>query len=182
MDGKMIKTLVIGSADCVLQDLTRLDLTSFNYIIAVNRSILLYPSATHWVTLHPEKLIEWETELRDPLPEECVVVSFDRKQNLLGNRITFQVDDTLDYLFPGCANSGSSGLFAVKYAIEKLRSESTILAGVPMDPINCHYSETEIWTEGETFWDSWVRTKDFLIDNGVRSLSGRTMNLLGLPD
>ena len=178
----MTKTLVIGSANNVLQDMAQVNLTDFDYIIAVNKAILMYPSATHWVTLHPERLPEWETELREPLPEECVVVSFDRKTNLLGCEIRYEVDDTLDYLFPNTCNSGSSGLFAVKYALERLNSDSVVLAGVPMDPILCHYSDSEFWSEGETFWDSWVQVKDLLIDRNVRSLSGRTSKLLGLPD
>lgn len=178
----MIKTLVVGSANTVLMDISHVDLEEFDHIIAVNRAIFMMPKATHWITLHPERLPEWETELRDPLPEECVVVSFDRQKNILGNRITYEVDETLDYLFPGTANSGSSGLYAVKYSLERLNSDLTVLAGVPMDPIACHYSSDEIWTEGEDFWDSWVRVKDLLIDRNVRSLSGRTSKLLGLPD
>lgn len=179
----MIKTLVIGNASNVLEDIKKVDLESFDWIISVNRALLLFPTiSTHWITLHPENLPSWETELQEPLPEECVVISFHRERNLLGNRIRYQVDEEFDYLFEGQTNSGSSGLYGVKYSIEKLKSDQTVLVGVPMDPILCHYSDSEFWAEGESFWNTWVNLKNHLIDNGVRSLSGRTKTLLGAPE
>lgn len=179
---KMSKTLIIGSANTVLADLKRVDLKNFDHVIAVNKAILLFPGATHWITLHPENLPSWESSLSEPLPEDCVVVSFKRDKTLTGSRIVYEVDEEFEYLFEGQSNSGSSGLYAVKYALERLNSSSVVLAGVPMDPQMCHYSIDEIWEEGEIFWSTWVAMKDFLIAKNVRSLSGRTMDLLGAPE
>lgn len=177
-----MKTLIIGSGNSVLQDLARVNMDDFDYVIAVNKAITLFPRVTHWITLHPENLPSWESLLDEPLAEDCVVVSFDRSKNKVGNRIVYEIDEAFDYLFEGQANSGSSGLYAVKYALERLNSTSVVLAGVPMDPKMCHYSEDEVWIEGESFWNTWVAIGGLLRDSGVRSLSGRTMELLGAPE
>lgn len=170
-----MKTLIIGYASNVLDDVAKVKFSDFDYVIAVNRAITLFPKADIWITLHPEYFADWEP---DDLSPETKIVTFDRTRNALGNVIKYEVDEVFPYLFDGQENSGSSGLYAVKYSIEVLNSTETVLAGIPMDPSLPHHGESDPWSTDE-FWETWVNMADHLRSNNVRSLSGRTSELLG---
>lgn len=171
-----MKTLVIGYAANVLDDMAKVNLDEFDHVIAVNKAITLYPSADVWISLHPEKMHMW-SQIR----VGSKVVSFNKYVNNVGDQIKYEIDEEFPYLFKGQSNSGSSGLYAVKYALEVLRSDEVVLAGVPMDPELSHHDDTDAWKEQwgvEDFWQTWVSMADFLRKKNVWSLSGRTAELL----
>jgi hypothetical protein len=86
----------------------------------------------------------------------------------------------LDYRWPGMTLSGSSGLFAVKAALEVLGADRVVLAGVPMSTDQRHFNKGEPWAKGAPYLDAWRIALPFIRDR-VRSLSGFTRDLLGAP-
>lgn len=79
-------------------------------------------------------------------------------------------------------NGGSSGLVAVMVAIKKLEADCTVLAGVPMVSSFGHYDEPQAksWREADNYWGTWMENMELLRDR-VRSMSGRTREVLGEP-
>lgn len=171
-----MKVLIIGSADCLLADMERVNLSDFDKIIAVNKAFLLYPGSDFWITLHPENLQRWKPEGVERA--KTTVVSFSKTVNTLGNKINYTIDETFPYLFDGQTNSGSSGMYAVKYAMEILKASEIVLAGVPMDPHIGHIDDASAWIEGNEFWQTWENMAWKLRAHNVKSLSGRTADLL----
>jgi hypothetical protein len=75
--------------------------------------------------------------------------------------------------------AGSSGLFAVKVAIEE-GFERIVLAGVPMTAEGAHYYDAKVWTAAHVFHSGWNHRLPQIKDI-VRSMSGWTRELLGEP-
>jgi hypothetical protein len=169
-----MKVLIIGSAECVMDDIKQIDIKSFDKVIAVNKAFNLFPGADIWITLHPEKLKLWSPNK----PMNAKVITFNKFMNSLGSKINYEIDEEFPYLFDGQESSGSSGLYAVKYAIEVLKSNDITLAGIPMDPDMGHIDNVEKWIEGKIFWETWENMAWKLRAHNVKSLSGRTKFLL----
>lgn len=119
------------------------------------------------VTLHPEKLPRWQAERLRQGWNEPATVAHEPPADVL-----------MDYRFPGMNASGSSGLFAVKVALEA-GADRVVLAGVPMTATP-HFFDAGHWGERESFAAAWEIALPSIRDR-VRSMSGWTRALLGAP-
>ncbi|WP_448043800.1 hypothetical protein [Bradyrhizobium liaoningense] len=164
---------VLGGATRGLAELETLrTLAPVDAVFAVNDAAAAYhhPDLHSFVTLHPEKLPQW-LALRanvDKLHKPDIVAHCEHPL----------VTQVVDYRWPGMNASGSSGLFAVKVALEKY--DRVVLCGVPMDVMRAHFFDSAPWFDVDSFWDAWHVALPHIKDR-VRSMSGRTANLLGMP-
>ena len=153
-----MRVLVIGCGANVERELSQVDRSSFDCIIGVNRAALLYGPVDLHVTLHPE------TYARQ------------KQARLISWRAMEGVDEVFDFAWRKHGNSGSSGLYAVKYALERLNAESVTLAGVGIDK-GPHIYSTSDWAQAEQFQKTWIEVVDKLRGR-VFSLGGWTAKLL----
>lgn len=158
---------VLGSATNGLAELATLrSLARVDAVFAVNDAAADYAGElAAFVTLHPEHLPRWLAKRSAPTFE------------VVAHEIAPGVTRIADYRWPGMNASGSSGLFAVKIALE--RFDRVVLCGVPMEAARAHYFDAAPWSEVELFWDAWRIALPYL--SNVRSMSGRTAQLLGMP-
>ena len=164
---------VLGSATNGLAELETLrSLATVSAVYAVNDAAACYSGPLDaFVTLHPEKLPEW-VALRS-------YVDSSHKCEYIAHCEGPLVTRVVDYRWPGMNASGSSGLFAVKVALEKPENK-VVLCGVPMDAMRAHFNNTLPWFEVDSFWSAWTIALPYIKDR-VRSMSGRTAQLLGMP-
>lgn len=164
---------VLGGATNGLAELVHLrTLAPVNAVYAVNDAAAEYPGdLAAFVTLHPEKLDAWLSIRNrvDNLHKTCEVIAHEAHP---------RVTRVVDYRWPGMNASGSSGLFAVKVALESF--DRVVLCGVPMDAMRAHYNNTLPWFEVDSFWPAWEIALPYIKDR-VRSMSGATAQLLGMP-
>lgn len=169
----MLTALVLGGAACVWEDMeAALDMFQPNVIVAVNDVGTRWPGGlNYWVTLHPDKMPAWraERERRGFRPAMCHV----------GHQAAEGIDKVLDYRWPGMNASGSSGLFAVKVAMDR-GADRVVLAGVPMKPEQAHFFAGATWSDCQSFIDGWHDALPYIKDK-VRSMSGWTKQILGEP-
>lgn len=172
------RAIVIGGGECVWTDVRALEeMLGHEWdglVIAANDVGCVWPRPLHyWVTLHPEKFKKWmEARAKNGLPP-CEN-TWSRKGRT-GTR--FQVQPWA---------GGSSGMLGVTVARE-IGCTKIVLCGVPMTR-SPHFRESVVhpqgraWTSADNHWRSWTkpdvlaRMRDY-----VRSMSGRTEQLLGAP-
>jgi len=133
-----------------------------------------------WLSLHPEYMPHYQEKRRDlGLPDcyETVVPLI----NEVGSHWQFckSADRCVTYRWPGMSASGSSGLFAVKVALDD-GHDRVVLAGVPMLRNAKHFARGQDWLQRDCFMDGWKQAMPH-IRGKVRSLSGWTMQTLGAP-
>lgn len=141
-------------------------------VYAVNDAAAEYPGdLAAFVTLHPEKLDAWLSIRNrvDNLHKTCEVIAHEPHP---------RVTRVVDYRWPGMKASGSSGLFAAKVALESF--DKVVLCGVPMDAMRAHYNNALPWFEVDSFRAAWTDALPYIKDR-VRSMSGNTAMMLGLP-
>lgn len=159
--------LVVGGASCVWQDVeAAMRLATPDAFFVINDMIPRWPHRLDYVTtLHPDKLDGWLTARKKaghPAPGQ-----------VWAHRHAKLVDKvTNDW-------AGSSGLFAVKLALE-LKFSGVILAGVPMTPEENHFVRQVKWSSARTFRNGWQKHLTD-IKHKVRSMSGWTKSILGEP-
>lgn len=125
-----------------------------------------------WVTLHPEHMAKWRAERAERgFPDASEHVGHEMGQP--------GIDRATSYLWPDMNASGSSGLFAVKVAMEA-GFDRIILAGIPMQAEGAHFFNSASWGEVASFTEAWKIALP-LIAPHVRSMSGWTKELLGYP-
>lgn len=159
-----MRAIILGGAACVWKDLQQLQPWPAD-IIGINEAGRDYTGRlAHWVTLHPEKLGRW-------------------RAGRAGNQ-DYQAH--AHRRATGCGPvvlhnhwGGSSGLFAVKVALE-LQYTEIVLCGVPMDP-QPHYHRPGRWPAFRLYRRHWAKHLDQIAPH-VRSMSGWTRELLGAPD
>ncbi|ANL84667.1 hypothetical protein [Rhizobium phaseoli] len=177
----MRSALVLGGAACAWDDLEQAkEFGSFDATIAINDMLAHYPGEIDFaVSLHPEKYTEWMAG-RDAkgYQRPKVFVAHDGNTQM-GRNGAFPVDIVMDYRWPGMSASGSSGLFAVKVAIEQ-GFDRIILCGVPMDGAQSHFFDRTPWSEVNAFTEAWSIANPILRDV-TRSMSGQTKEWLGYP-
>lgn len=162
-----MRVLVIGAGKAVKEELARVDRADFDKVLSVNRAALLFAPVDVHLSLHPQ---EWAQR------KVAWFVSF------CGYRKAGKewVDEIFDYQWPEYpANSGSSGLYAVKYAMERLGAAEVVLAGVGMDTTP-HVYDNRAWKQAERFRHTWEKVAPRLTGR-VTSLGGWTAQLLGQP-
>jgi len=156
--------------------------------IAVNDAGTIFPrDLTAWCTLHRAFLKDWR-----------------RRRNLHGYTAPGKLFSTLgpndkpppnstvryiEPFFEGQTHSGSSGLFAVKVALEELGFGRVILCGVPMMPTPHFFKSSQDhaldngeygWRDAESYRQGWLEALPAM-KGRVFSMSGWTKELLGAP-
>lgn len=142
-------------------------------VFAVNDAAAEYPGPlAAFVTLHHEKLPLWLAHRR--------AAGFPEPDEIIAHEDAPNVTRVVDYRWPGMNASGSSGLFAVKIALEQTELP-VVLCGVPMDAAGTHYAQSTFANDVGAFRDAWNIALPRLKDR-VRSMSGWTAELLGRHD
>lgn len=178
---RSLTALVLGGADNVWLEAERaFNDYSIDIVIAINNCIADYPGHVDAaLSLHPVKMREWlETRANKKFPAPRYVVAHEDRH---GKREYPYVNRVIDYKWPEMKYSGSSGLFAIKTAMELFGADKVILAGVPMNVGNDHYHKPGIpWKDANAFLPAW---RDVLprIQGRVKSFSGKTAEMLGTP-
>ncbi len=175
--------LVLGGADCVWDDVLNWEAEYGaqwdGVVIAANDVGAHWPRELHhWASLHPEKLRGWmELRARHHLPME----EWPMRWGSAGRLRTANglIDRRIEPIWPG----GSSGMLAVQVA-QTIGCTHVVLCGIPMTP-TAHFGETHLrfdkeWAAASGHWRAWKRHKPNML-GWVRSMSGRTQELLGAP-
>lgn len=165
--------LIIGSAACLWDDLTALG-DWLGEIMAVNRAGAHHEGhLDHWVSLHPDQLGRFMAE-RAQRGGNLDCTTWSRSE----------ADDVgIDHVVTDLEQSGSSGLFAVRIALQRLGHQRVVLAGIPMDNGPHFYDGPRL--SGPPFVPyrpTWRLAAKVEFHGRVRSLSGWTSELLGRPD
>ncbi len=153
----MDSVLIIGSGHNVERELATVDRSSFSAVIGVNRAAILYGPVDYHVTLHPE------------------IYAKKKAAYMVAWKAGKGVDEVLPFRWPGCHHSGSSGLYAVKFALEVLVAENVTLAGIGMD--GPHVYNDRDWPQAQQFQKDWIKVLPTL-KGRVTSLGGWTKELL----
>jgi len=173
--------LILGGAACVWDDLERAkQFGPFAAVIAVNDAGAEFSGHVDiWATLHPEKLADWTARRKANGHSPAGMYAAHEGNTQQGRQNSFPLDYVTDYRWPGMSGSGSSGLFAVKVAMEH-GYDRIILCGVPMQAAQAHFFDSSPWGETDSFTQAWGIAKPF-IEHSTRSMSGMTRDLLGEP-
>lgn len=191
-----MNALVLGSAEGAGEDLIlfALDLDCWRTepwcMIAINDAGWMIgetlpdggiiPRIDHWTHLHTEDMPA-RIEKRRALGGNMDFTTWSRRLGANG--------ETPDRIAPQHLGAGSSGLYAVGIALYELGCEKVVLCGVPMDE-RPRMGDTLSWVDR----DPATGDKDKLalfrpvweaafpkLDGRVRSMSGWTRELLGVP-
>lgn len=175
----MTIALVLGGGDCVWRDLeAALRLGEFDAVVTCNDVTAAYPGPVDAaVSLHFEK---WPIWLRQRalkgLPPPARVVG----HAVAGRGAPGWVTHWSEQKFPGQTESGSSGCFAAKYAVEDLGHRRAVLCGIPMTAEARHFFDRRSWG-GAAAHRRGFRQAIPAIAGRVRSMSGWTKEHLGAP-
>lgn len=172
--------LVIGCAEGNFDEArAAIALQKPDLIYCVKLAGVHWPGPFDWfVGLHPEwqaDYMQQRAALGHPRgfrTVSCLEIELDERNK------KFPVDRRVSYRWPGMKSSASSGIFAAKVALEDC--ERVILAGVPMTPTK-HFSRGRVWGELNAF-NAGLQQAIPHMKGRVRSMSGRTKELLGAPD
>lgn len=179
--------LILGGADCVWDDLRRLEeMLGFEWpwtVIAINDIGCVFPrKIDHWCTLHPEKLPRWmDLRKKNGHPDGYVTWTRDNRiRRTKSGDIATTHRKTPSTPFQG----GASGMLAAAVAIE-VGAKVGAFCGVPMTNTP-HFTESaehkpgKNWPGAGSHWKAWQREP---IAGKLRgrfcSMSGNTMKLLG---
>ena len=121
----------------------------------------------HWMTLEPKKLAAW-TRWRKKNGGNTDYLTWSYRTEPYVN---VAVNDHW---------GGSSSGFATHTALTRLRMDRVALCGVPLTPTE-HFNRPRAWTPADHFLEQW-EAKAGILRPRVRSMSGRTRDLLGAPD
>lgn len=166
----MRTALIIGGADNVWEDAeAALSLFTPDAVFAVKTMIAHWPlKVDYGVTLHPEWTAKWLRE----------------RARITGRSDADKIEIWAHKPFGTVVQKvtpdwqGSSGLFAVKIALEE-KFDGIVLAGVPMDNRK-HFTKPGAWSSFQIFLKGWQVHMPELRDK-VRSMSGWTKEHLGEP-
>lgn len=155
----MRQALVIGSAATIDQELGLLDRKWFDSIIGVNAAAIKYGPVDIHATLHPKDYATIKAAY------------------MVSHKKEVGVDEQFDaHHRRGADSSGSSGLFAVRYALDILKADRVILAGVGMTSTP-HFNRPHDWHGAKRLRGAWVELAPVL-KGRVYSLGGWTAELL----
>jgi len=175
--------MCLGGASCVWDDVAAWQAEYGapwdGIVIAANDIGAHWPGRLdHWVSLHPYKLAEWRT-LR--AANQCPDTPYETWGQKFLEPDGVAVDHRL-MPWPG----GSSGMFAAQVARE-VGCTKIVLCGVPITPTP-HFAESretfhKQWLASVGHWRGWERARshDVIHPDWLRSISGRTKDLLGAP-
>jgi hypothetical protein len=175
------KALIIGGANCLWDDIEAArEFGPFHAVIAVNDAGWDYPGHVDiWASLHPEHFLEWAKKREANGYSQAGMYVGHKGSTIEGRRNHMPLDYVTDYRWPPMSGSGSSGLFAVKVALEH-GYDRNILCGVPMMRGNAHFFDGKPWDAVDSFTEAWKQAFRFYSES-TRSMSGWTASLLGKP-
>lgn len=179
--------VVLGSARCIWDDMAKIDFSKVE-VIAVNDMIVHYKGELHHaVSLHPEEPPLWK-QLR--WTNGCdsgghiYTHSHRYPSHIKHPNGEFKAEHGLDFIWElEGGRGGSSGLFACMIGLA-LGYDKIILAGIPLDG-NGHFfdppgKETTQFLAQNITWE-WENANEKYFKGRVKSLSGRTKDVLGYP-
>jgi hypothetical protein len=173
---------VIGGAKDIWDDLHEARARYGDHdVIAVNDIGMEYRgNLAAWVSLHGEKLVHWMRHRANaglpPAKKTYTGLSAGDWKNVREG-----VDECVRVLWPEQEHCGSSGLFAVRIALEYLNYDTVILCGIPMTSTGQHYFRSKDWGVASVYWPHWEAVYESRLKGKVFSMSGWTRNLLGEP-
>lgn len=171
----MTIALVVGGSSLVWRDVKAArTLAPDASIVAVNDAIAVWDGPLDAaVSLHAEKIAGWVDARRQaghPQPERVITMEDERRPHWA---------EAVPHHFAIQTALGSSGLFAVKVALDDLGFGGVILCGVGMEPTP-HFRRGGEWRSAERFQRGWREVMP-VIRGRVRSMSGWTRERLGEP-
>lgn len=162
--------IVLGGANTLHADeRAALDLCPDAMIIACNHAGRDREGRVdHWATMHADHFPKWIAErIAAGRPDAGKLWHARHRHSSVGST------DIESW-------GGSSGMLCIAVAYE-LGVDKIMLAGVPMEQGCCHYNDRRLWSEARQYRNCWERHKPAMLGR-VRSFSGWTMKLLGMPD
>lgn len=161
---------VLGGARGVWAELAELETLIGrrpDLIVGTNDAGVVYPGRLDaWATLHHERFNEW-------------------KRRRVGNQ---DYRAFIHAPHPGVTGevvpdrwAGSSGLYAAQVALSYLGAGQVVLCGVPLNAEAAHFFNSASWTDADVFRRGFEAALPVIRDT-VRSMSGWTRDLLGVPD
>ena len=180
----MTCALVLGGADCVWRDVeAALALGEFDAVVTCNDVTALWPGQVDAaVSLHAEKWPIWlRLRAANGYPAPARVVGHDAfKRSPIRDVGAGVVTHWSPQMLPGETESGSSGLFAAKYALDDLGHDRAVLCGVPMTAEARHFFDKRFWGGAAGHRRGW-RQAERALQGRLKSMSGWTAELLGRP-
>jgi hypothetical protein len=166
-----LTALVLGGADTLHADkAAALSMFEPDLIIACNHAGRDEPGRLdHWATMHADLMPHWLGQRRAAGRPEPGQLWHARHRGRLAIESSRSIESW----------GGSSGLLCVAVAYE-LGATRIALAGVPMSKVFHHYDDPKQWLEARQYWPAWEQRKHIMLGR-VRSFSGWTANLLGVP-
>lgn len=161
--------LVIGGAGSVYADVdAALDLGEFDGVVACNHIGITWRGRLDaWCSIHGDKL-------KRPWAARRALAGLPPAGRLFGQ-------EDADYRFPGQTVPGSSGLFALKVALEEMGYDRAVLCGIPLEPEAEHFNIRGAWAPAIGYRAGWLQALPHIADR-ARSMSGWTADTLGRPD
>lgn len=181
--GRDVHALILGGADCRMSDVEALEAMMGRpwdgVVIAVNDAGMDWPrTLDHWVSLHAHQFVsrvrhtgngDWVARRR--------LNGYAPARHLWGH--TRGLPEPIGQA-PNRWPGGSSGLYAVEFAARERGHSHIVLCGVPMDATRNSYHGAD-WQAYRRHREPWKKHAHLFRDR-VRSMSGWTADLLGLPD
>lgn len=166
----MTSVLVLGGAKDVLQEAeAAMCVMEFDAVLAAKRVVEVYAGPLWaFATLHPDNAAD---SLR-----KRARAGYSDPQFVFANRSPANCQ--LTNLRVTTDWGGSSGLFAVKCAVEAGFTR-IVLAGVPLTP-GPHFDKNDSWTYALNYRNNWRKHKEKYA-HLTRSMSGWTREVLGEP-
>jgi hypothetical protein len=171
--------VIVGGADCVLAEYVKAEKlcieAGINFTtLVINDMIAEFQDRIdHAVTLHPDvRLNVWlEERQKNCLPPPANVWAY-READVGVNMVTRVCPEW---------GKGSSGLLAVKIALRELSCDRVILCGVPMTMEGGHFKRKQPWKAVTNNFRAEWQARHSELAPYVRSWSGWTAELFGVP-
>lgn len=173
-----MRVLILGGAVNVLHEAREaFRLFTPDRIIACNHVGIRWPGRLDaWVTFHPLEMHQWQDErasLGRNTDYEAITYVHSKDK-----AVKARIDRRHPHMWPGQRNSGSSGLFATRIALDD-GATHIVLAGIPIDRNGSHIVRGGEWHCADSYQETWRGVADRL--TRVRSMGGWTRQLLGEP-
>lgn len=168
------KIVILGSACGIWDDLARYDLQGHD-LMAVNDMMMHYPGQLHHgATVHADKLPGWG-----------FFQAYEASHKAWPPMQTHShlKHDWVKWHWPIHREGGTSGLFAVTVAL-LMGYDLIVLAGIPCDDSPRYFDPPGNKHEHmgrDSMLREWQEANQAIFEGKVRSLSGRTRDLLGEP-